>query len=439
MSILRKYSIHFSMVGPFQEDVNTDQFLLISRGFTMQHKTNIIICVGLLLNCICLPIISAADFCPPLDPPSGSVVTVSTEADLRFAATKSESGTTILVSPGNYSMKNFIHVVNDSIAIRGKTGNRDDIILDFGGMIDGHFGILVEGDDFTIADLTIRNAKNHGVSIQGVDRPILYNLKIQDIGDQLVKVNPIGDGSEDGLLACSCLEYTTSAPDTYTNGISAHDSHRWIVRDNQWKRIRTNDDNVTIPAILFWSGSSDTVVKRNLLVDCSRGIAFGNPSHSGVDHLGGKVFNNVIYSTLKHDVAIEMVRAEGWLVAHNTAILLNPISGLTWGMEARFAESVGTFANNLTNMNIFGNRNGANTSLSNNIMNAQLSLFSDAANGDFHLNETADEAVNQGIFLADVTTDFDGEMRDSKPDIGAYELPQSQLSPDPPTNLRIVE
>ena len=134
----------------------------------------------------------------------------------------------------------------------------------------------------------------------------------EDIRDQLVKVNPAGDGSEDGLLACSRLEYTTSAPDSYTNGISAHNAHRWVVRDNEWYRIRTIDDTA-VPTILFWSGSSDTIVERNLLVDCYQGIAFGNSSQAGINHTGGIVRNNFIYSSLEHDVAIEMVRAQDWL------------------------------------------------------------------------------------------------------------------------------
>jgi hypothetical protein len=68
---------------------------------------------------------------------------------------------------------------------------------------------------------------------------VLYNLHILDINDQLVKVNPRigGGGSDDGLLACSRLEYSTSAPDDYTNGISAHHATDWVVRDNQWYRI----------------------------------------------------------------------------------------------------------------------------------------------------------------------------------------------------------
>ncbi len=378
----------------------------------------------------------SSDRCPPL--PSATGITVSTEAQLRDRAQNAAAGTTIKIRAGLYQMQDFIYIVNNGITLRGETGNRADVILDFGGMVAGHFGILVDADDVTIADLTIRNAHDHGVSIQGRDRPKLYNLHIKDIGDQLVKVNPAGNGSEDGLLACSRLEYTTSAPDDYTNGISAHQAHRWVVRDNEWYRIRGNADQ-TGPAILFWSGSSDTVVERNLLVDCYRGIAFGNPSHSGVDHTGGIVRNNFIYSSLAHDVAIEMTRAQGWLVAHNTALLLNPDSGLTWGMEARYPESQGTFAYNLTNMNLWPDRDGAQGTLTGNVTNAGAGWFVNAATGDLHLQATTTAAIDQAAPLAQVTDDFDGHPRPigAAPDVGADEYGV----PPPPavTDLRVTE
>jgi hypothetical protein len=360
--------------------------------------------------------------CPPLAPPAGPVVTVSAEADLRDQAYNAAPGTTILVSAGTYALSSYVHIVHGGVALRGATGERDDVILDFGGMVSGQFGILVEADDVTIADLTIRNASDHGVSIQGNDRPTLYNLHIQDVGDQLVKVNPGGDGSEDGLLACSRLEYTTAAPDEYTNGISAHDAHRWVVRDNEWVRIRT-PGNTPVPAILFWSGSSDTVVERNLLVDCYQGIAFGNSSHGPGDHSGGVVRNNLIYASLPHDTVIEMVHAQGWLVAHNTALLLDPAPGLSWGMEARFSDSQGTFAYNLTNMAIWPDRDGAQGTLLGNVLDAQPGWFVDSGAGDLHLRETAAEAIDQAAPLAGVTDDFDGDPRPmgEAPDVGGDE------------------
>jgi hypothetical protein len=343
----------------------------------------------------------------------------------------------LLIQPGVYSMQDFVHVASPGVSLRGATGDRDDVILDFGGMAGGHFGILVDADDVTIADLTIRNAQDHGVSIQGRDRPVLYNLHIQDIGDQLVKVNPAGDGSEDGLLACSRLEYTTAAPNEYTNGISAHNAHRWVVRDNQWLRIRT-PGNSPVPAILFWSGSSDTVVERNLLVDCAQGISFGNASHGPGDHFGGVVRNNVIYASLPHDVVIEMVHAEGWLVAHNTALLLDPGPGQTWGMEARFADSQGIFAYNLSNMDVLPGRDGAQGVELGNVTSATAAWFVDAASADLHLLPAATGALDQAASLPEVPLDYDGDVRPigPAPDVGADEY--SSPAPLAPTGLRVT-
>ena len=367
--------------------------------------------------------------CPPLPPPEAPTISVSTEEALRHQTLYAAPGTTILVTAGTYAMTDYVHFVNNGITLRGASGKRGDVVLDFGGMDSGRFGILVSASDVTIADLTIRNARDHGVSIQGADRPVLYNLHVLDTGDQLVKVNPAGNGSEDGLLACSRLEYTTSAPDEYTNGISAHQAHRWIVRDNQWYRIRT-PGNAPIPTILFWSGSSDTVVERNLLVDCYQGIAFGNASHGSGDHSGGIVRNNMIYASLPHDTVLDMVHARGWVVAHNTALLLNPSPGLTWGMEARFPDSAGTFAYNLTNMRIWANRDGAQSTVRENETNAQADWFIDPAGGDLHLRPTASEIIDQTDPLANVADDYDGDERPFGPasDIGADEYDSSGLS-----------
>ena len=377
-----------------------------------------------------LPEISAAQ-CPALPPPDGSTEVVDTEAGLRDRAYNASSGTTIFIKSGIYNMSGYVHVENNGVTLRSETGNRADVILDFGGMTTGTEGIHVYGDDVTIANLTIRNSAVCGVSIQGADRPVLYNLHVIDTNDQLVKVNPVGDGSDDGLLACSRLEYTTTAPDNYTNGISAHNAHNWVVRDNVWYRIRT-PGNDPVPTILFWSASSNTVVERNLLVDCYQGISFGNSSHGAGDHTGGVVRNNMILARLPHDVAIEMVHADGWLVTHNTALLLNPASGLTWGMEARFSDTDGVFSYNLTNMTIWADRDGAAGTLTGNLTNAAESWFVNSSSEDLHLVASAVQAIDQATTTPQVTDDYDFQPRPigPHPDIGADEFDSDAVFAD---------
>jgi len=228
-------------------------------------------------------------------------------------------------------------------------------------------------------------------------------------------VNPLGDGSDNGLLACSPLGYTTTDPDGNTNGISAHNAHGWTVRDNTWVRVRTST-GAPVPTILFWSGSSDTLVERNVLIDCSQGIAFGNAGQTSINHTGGVVRNNIIYARQQHDVMIEMVRATGWLVAHNTVIGRNPAPGLTWSIEARFAVRQGTFANNLTNLDIWADRDGAGAVATENVTTALSDWFvsgapSSAEDADLHLVPAAVDAIDATTRLPQILTDIDGDAR----------------------------
>jgi len=364
---------------------------------------------------------AVVNYCPALPAATGTIINVNNQADLISQIDNAAPNTTILVAPGVYNMSRYLYITSAGVSLRGQTGNRDDVILDFGGMMSGHFGILIDGDahDITIADLTIRNATDHGVAMSGNDRALLYNLHIYDINDQLVKVSSSADGSADGVLACSRLEYTTTAPDNYTNGISAHNAHRWVVRDNEWVRILTND-GTPVPAVLFWNGSSDTIVERNKFIDCGRGVALGLSS----GHTGGIVRNNMFLFREAHDVAIELSHASGWLVAHNTAVLLNPNPSLTWGMEARFGDTQGTFAYNLANMPIWLDRDGANATGTGNETSAQNSWFVDVNGGDLHVLAGTTAVIDQAAPLAQVPTDFDGDPRliGTAPDIGADEV-----------------
>ena len=90
-----------------------------------------------------------------------------------------------------------------------------------------------------------------------------------------------------------------------------------------------------------------------------------------------------------------MIHAQGCFVAHNTAILLNPAPGLTWGMEARFSDSQGSFMYNLTNMGIWSDRDDANGTATGNVTNAQTSWFVNASAGDLHLLSAASAAIDQ--------------------------------------------
>ncbi len=179
---------------------------------------------------------------------------------------------------------------------------------DFGNV--PHGVLISDAIDVTVADLTIRDVYYHPVQVQGeagATGARLYNLHLIDAGEQFVK-GSTGDGAgphaDDGLVACSRLEYTDRARSDYTNGVDVLAAANWIIRDNIFVRIRAPVGQLAGPAVLMWRNSLDTVVERNLFVDCDRAIALGlsppDPARQRdgertYDHQGGIIRNNMIY------------------------------------------------------------------------------------------------------------------------------------------------
>jgi hypothetical protein len=176
-----------------------------------------------------------------------SIVRVSTTQQLLQAVDNLKSNTTILIAPGTYQLTRTVHVREvNHVVIRGETGNRDDVVLLGDGMTNANTNaptaILVRlADNVTIADLTIRNTFYHSISLnEGAERPRLVNLRLVDAGEQFIKANPddLGGGVDGGIVERCLIEYTTTAPTYYTNGVDVHTGRDWSIRDNVFRNIR---------------------------------------------------------------------------------------------------------------------------------------------------------------------------------------------------------
>jgi len=194
-----------------------------------------------------------------------------------------------------------------------------------------------------------------------------------------------------------------------------HLGHGWIIRNNIFKHIRSPEADLAEHAIHFWSDSSDTLVEKNMITDCDRGIGFGLGDNG---HIGGIIRNNMVHTT--RDVGIGLENSSNSKVYNNTVYTENYFNSI----EYRFPGSIGiSIVNNLTNSAIVS-RDGGSATLEDNIDNAQGSWFSDAINGDLHLAGEEPTVVDQGQTLADVTEDMDCLDRSlgTAPEIGADEL-----------------
>jgi hypothetical protein len=382
----------------------------------------------------------AAAGCFPLPASSGPTVSVATTAELQAAVNNLTSGTTILLADGVYDLTNTLNIrgVTD-VSIRSASGNRDSVTLRGRGMSNSNFGnvphiiAVYAAQNVTIADMSLRDAYYHLIQIHGeadADGVHLYNLHLIDSGEQFVKgstAGPPGPYSDDGIVECSLFEYTDRARSWYTNGVDVLAGSGWVIRDNTFRNIRAPQGQLAGPAVLMWRNSIDTIVERNLFIECDRAIALGLSSpdansrdgETRYDHQGGIIRNNMIYRAGEGDVGITVNYARNIEISHNTVILNDTFP---WGaIEYRFGSTTATIQNNLTDALIW-QRDGAGGTVSGNLTSAMLDWFIAPASGDLRLVSSADP-IDLTEPLPSVIDDFEGEPRPygRAADVGADE------------------
>ncbi len=208
-------------------------------------------------------------------------------------------------------------------------------------------------------------------------------------------------------------------------------------QNNTFKIIISPENQIAEHAIHFWSSSESTIVEKNFIINCDRGIGFGLGDRG---HKGGIIRNNMIYhgafsGTDNADVGISLESSPGTQVYNNTIFFENSYPN---AIEYRFGATNGvTIQNNLTNKAI-RQRDGANGIISNNITNAQKNWITNTSIGDLHLYVEAASAINKGLKIEGLIDDFDGTPRqDNLVDIGADEFSVGKIYSKKQINVTI--
>lgn len=357
-------------------------------------------------------------------------VTVSTVSGLITAIENANNGgkKTILLENGTYTISGMLWVSASGVTVRSRSGNREAVILQGDGMTGSVSHIFnVAGNNFTAQDMTLKRVANHAIQLQiNVDGFTARNLHVLDAGEQMLKIaydaGNMSASSDNGLVENSLFEYSAGrGPQYYIGGVDAHNAKNWIVRDNTFKNIKSPSDDIAEFAIHFWSESQNTLVERNMIINCDRGIGFGLGERG---HIGGIIRNNMIYHDSSEgfaDVAIGLEDARNPQVYNNTIYMANSYPN---AIEYRFGSTTGVqIYNNLTNKAITA-RDGASGTAANNVTNAQASWFVAPASGNLHLKSSISSVVDQGRSISGLTNDFDKETRPkgSGVDIGADEF-----------------
>lgn len=391
--------------------------------------------------------------CDPLPPPEGDVLELGPEDDLAAAIAEAPSGRTLVLRDGTYDLSGAGYVVFDTpgVTLRSQSGDPTTVVLD------GGYGIgsvlNVRASNITIAEVTIQRPMWHPIHVTGgtadhTEGTLIHRVRAIDPGEQAIKINasPEGFYSDNGTIACSHLELTDAGrpqvSGCYTGGIDAHHGWGWVIRDNHIEGFWC-DEGLSEHGVHFWNGARDTVVERNVIVDCARGVGFGLgeggngtsraydddpcPGVEGyVGHFGGIVRNNMIFagrpelfgSQFGFDSGVALEQACEAQVTHNTVVSLQPPFT---SIEYRFGNTQASIANNLVTHSIL-ERDGGQATLLGNLSDQGTEHFVDAAGGDLHLADGS-AAIDAGEVLPAglADEDFDGEPRDGAPDVGADE------------------
>jgi hypothetical protein len=342
------------------------------------------------------------------------------------------------MTPGTYRLTRELRIEGvTNVVIQGSTGNRGDVVILGSGMNTRGVDVAIRIDDaqdVLVEDLSVGQIYSNAILLRGengADRIHIRNVRLFDVGGQFVKSTVNGqlpNGADDVVVEDSLIEYTSTGPaNQVVSGIDVEYGARWTIRKNVFRNIRVpaNATNPRRPAILMERGSRDTVVDSNTFRDCERAVMFGQGPQTGFSHShsGGEIVNNFVYRTQKSnaDVGIGVWDSPGTWVLHNTVIQSGTYAN---AIEYRYTGSTGVqITNNLTDGAIL-KRDGAQATTTANYTQAGSAMFVNPSAGNLHLKSSATAAIDRGVFLEDVSVDWDGQSRPKgpAPDIGADEF-----------------
>jgi hypothetical protein len=376
-------------------------------------------------------------------------VTPAGARELHATVGAAQSGTTLLLEDGTYTITAPLWFRTAGVTLRSLSNDATKVIIDANYAVNET--IAIQASNVTVAHVTLTRAVDHLVHVSppdgtnNVNGTVLYGIRFIDGGEQFVKVNPNASRmayADQGRVECSSFELTNAGrphiePNPggcYTGGIDVHGGWDWVVRNNRFASIYCDNGSLPEHAVHFWTGSRGTLVENNVITNCGRGVGFGLGDTRGervypdrpyngalLGHYDGVIRNNVIWANNQfYDTGIELHVTKRPVVLHNTVVHGSGATRFFRSIDYRFADTDVVILNNLT-LGI-APRDGAQGMVVDNFNTTPLDYFVDAAGLDFHLRPSAAQAIDRGQVRSESGIDIDGQAHDQgAPDLGADE------------------
>lgn len=376
---------------------------------------------------------------PPLAQPRGEVIRVADANELLAAVDRVAAGGTILLGDGQYKLPRVIVLKGKKeLTIRSAAGDPAKVMLSGKGWDSNAKGDdlihIGKCDGVTIADLTFADCRSYGIKVEAENAPKnvhIYNCRFRDIGVRAIKGSagqePNTRAAKGSVRYCT-FENTKVPPADWLYGgdyISAIDMmalEDWTFSDNVFRNIKGRNGGGRA-AIFIWVRSRRVTVERNLIVDCDRGIAFGNPGQSTAN-LAGERLTYVSDSVIRNnfiaggaDCGIELWHVQQIKVYHNS--ISRPERNWSRGIRVGTGTADTDIANNLVHGEI--RLEGGTAQLRNNLARRLDGYFVDSPSGNLAPTPVASEAVDHAVSLPEVADDIRQHLRKGKPDLGAWE------------------
>ena len=349
-------------------------------------------------------------------------------------------GGTILLTDGHYRLPRVIRLADKKdITLRSAAGDPARVTLSGKG-----WDSEAKGDDIlhiadcegiTIADLTFADCRSYGIKVEAENAPKnihIYNCRFRNIGVRAIK----GSAGRDpavravkGSVRYCQFENTRVPPADWLFGgdyIAAIDMmalEDWTFSDNVFRNIKGRNGGGRA-AIFIWVRSRRVVAERNLIINCDRGVAFGNPGKSTANVTGERLVyvdgsvirNNFIAGG--PDCGIELWYAEHIKVCNNS--IWRPERNWSRGIRIGTGTSHTEIVNNLVHGEI--RFDGGQAQLRQNLAGRLEGYFVDPTSGNLALTQAATGAIDKGASLPGVTEDIRRRVRDGLVDLGAWEF-----------------
>jgi hypothetical protein len=374
---------------------------------------------------------------PPLTEPAGEIRFVRNPVELRHALESAPHDVTIMVADGIYEISEPISMQKGkNVVIRGASGSPAKAVLKGKGFYAGKPGddLLRVGnvDNVTIAYLTFADCRSYGVKIEAENFPKnvhIYGCHFRDIGIRMIKGSTSQEGKAIGGSIRYCRFENSKVPPAdwlfegdYITAIDMMTLEDWKISDNLFKDIKGRNGGAR-GAVFIWVRSKNVTVERNAILNCDRGISFGNPSGStnylpGQEHIrDSEIKNNIIIPG--PDAGIEMWWAENIRVYNNTIWREDAAGpGLRGGMDQWKISRIDVVNNLVRGANMLA----GGITLRNNLIGNLTGITFDLRSENLQSTGFVASAAGRGLALQEVTDDFASRPRSKAPDIGAFEI-----------------